>query len=120
MLALLKFLDIDKFASSCVYFFHFLNLCFKVVLAVSHHFTLLLKLDFLLKVGIQVVGDSHGVTHVLPLHERSEHFFLANDAVSKRIELRCAVSNLLMRGFRFVDKVLAIRQVATDFLTDHH
>ena len=54
------------------------------------------------------------------MHKGAEHLFLTDDTLTKGVELRCAVSNLLMGGLWFVDQVLAVGQIAANLLADHH
>ena len=120
MLALLELCDVDELAARCVDFFHFFYFRFKFVLHVAHHFALLLHLSLFLEVLLEVVRNRHGVIHVLTMHERTEHFLLADDTVSEGIELRSAVSDLLRSSLWFMHEDLAIRKIAPDLLADHH
>ena len=108
LFALFELLNIDEFATSCINFFHLLNLRLELFLCAAHHLVLLLATNFLFEMGFQIVGYGHGVTHILTRHERPKHFLLPNDAVSECIELGRTIIYLLVHGFGLVDQVLAV------------
>ena len=120
LLTLLEFLDIDELAPSCVNFLHLFDLLFELLFLSSHHLILLTARSLLLEVILQIVWNRHGVRHVLAMHERTEHLFLTDDTLTESVELGCTVSDLLMRRFWFVDKMLTVRKIAADFLAYHH
>ena len=120
LLTFLEFLNIDELAPSCVNFLHLFDLGFELLFLSSHHLILLTACSLLLEVILKVIWNGHGVRHVLTMHERTEHLLLTDDTFTESVELGCTVSDLLMRRFWFVDKMLTVRKIAADFLAYHH
>ena len=122
LFTLFELLNVDQFAAGCINLLHLLNLRLDVLLfcPLSHHLILSLPVRLLFEVLFEVGWNGLWVFHVPPLHERPKHFLLAHDAISKSIELRSTIINLLVHGLGFVHQVLAVREVAPDFLANHH
>ena len=122
LFTLFELLHVDQLASGCIDFLHLLNLRLEVLLfrPFPHHLILSLPARLLFEVLFEVGWNGLWVFHVPPLHERPKHLLLAHDAISKSIELRSAIINLLVHGLGFVHQVLAVREVAPDFLANHH